>query len=37
MRERSDWELKQPEPGTLVFISPEGRQYATEPEPYPEP
>jgi hypothetical protein len=37
MRERSDWELKQPEAGTLVFTSPDGRQYATEPEPYPEP
>jgi len=37
MRERSDWELEQPEAGMLVFTSPEGRQYVTEPEPYVEP
>jgi hypothetical protein len=37
MRERSDWEVSQPVPGALVFISPEGRRYVTEPEPYVEP
>jgi hypothetical protein len=37
MRERSDWELEQPVAGMLVFTSPEGRRYATEPEPYVEP
>jgi hypothetical protein len=35
--ERSGWELEQPEPGTLVFTSPEKRKYVTVPEPYVEP
>jgi hypothetical protein len=37
MRERSGWDLEQPEPGKLVFTSPEKRKYVTVPEPYPEP
>ncbi len=34
MRERSTWNLTLPTPGTLVFTTPEGRTYATTPEPY---
>lgn len=29
------WRLDQPEPGTLIWTLPSGRQYAVTPEPYP--
>jgi hypothetical protein len=29
------WQLTQPEPGTMVWITPSGRSYATGPTVYP--
>jgi len=29
------WQLAQPEPGTMVWITPSGRSYATGPTAYP--
>ena len=29
------WQLTQPEPGTMVWITPSGRSYATGPAAYP--
>jgi hypothetical protein len=29
------WQLRQPEPGTLIWTTPSGRQYTTTAEPYP--
>jgi len=29
------WQLTQPEPGTLIWTTPSGRQYTTKAEPYP--
>jgi ribosomal protein L12E/L44/L45/RPP1/RPP2 len=29
------WQLRQPEPGTLIWTTPSGRTYTTKPEPYP--
>nr|WP_052478741.1 HNH endonuclease signature motif containing protein [Kibdelosporangium sp. MJ126-NF4]CEL20391.1 hypothetical protein [Kibdelosporangium sp. MJ126-NF4]CTQ97616.1 hypothetical protein [Kibdelosporangium sp. MJ126-NF4] len=34
MRQRSDWHLDQPTPGTLVFHTPARRKRVTTPEPY---
>jgi hypothetical protein len=36
-KERSQWTVTQPTPGTFTFTSPEGRVYTTQPEPYEEP
>jgi hypothetical protein len=30
------WQLTQPEPGTMVWITPSGRRYTTGPVAYPE-
>jgi hypothetical protein len=29
------WQLDQPEPGTMVWVTPSGRSYATGPAAYP--
>jgi hypothetical protein len=29
------WQLGQPEPGTMVWVTPSGRSYATGPAAYP--
>jgi hypothetical protein len=29
------WQLRQPEPGTLIWTTPSGRHYTVTPEPYP--
>jgi len=29
------WQLRQPQPGTLIWTTPSGRQYTTSAEPYP--
>jgi hypothetical protein len=34
-KQANGWHLEQPRPGTLVWTTPSGRTYATEPEPYP--
>ncbi|ALG08940.1 HNH endonuclease signature motif containing protein [Kibdelosporangium phytohabitans] len=34
MRQRTDWKLDQPTPGTLVFHTPANRKLVTHPQPY---
>ena len=35
-KQAAGWRLEQPEPGTMLWTTPAGRRYLTEPESYPE-